>query len=49
MAAKRPSRLTAAQERDLYELVLQLLADVQALRTEVAIVKARVSVRPPKA
>jgi hypothetical protein len=45
MAARK--RLTEEEERKLYDLVLQLLADVQALREEVAIVKARVTARPP--
>jgi len=40
-------RLTKEQERSLYELVLKLLADVQALREEIAIVKARVTIAPP--
>lgn len=44
----RSRRLTAAQERDLYDLVVRLLADVEALRLEVRGLAARVTVRPPK-
>lgn len=48
MTARSRKRLTEKQERDLYDLVVELLADVQALREEVAALTARVTVRPPK-
>lgn len=44
----RARRLSAAEERDIYDLVVQLLADVEALRREVAALTARVTVAPPK-
>ena len=45
--SKTSRRLTAAQERELYDLVVRLLADVEALRQEVRALAARVTVRPP--